>query len=169
MPTLALVNAISFRQMDDPARHFGNIRVWGTVGWIVAGLTISYVFAWDSQAGLAAGLLRNTFTMAAVASLLLGIFSFTLPATPPQKAASTGGLRDALGLDALALLRDRNFLIFFVASILICIPLAFYYQHANQFLTEIQVANAAGIQTLGQVSEVAFMLLVPFCLKRFGM
>ncbi len=169
MPTLALVNAISFRQMDDPARHFGNIRVWGTVGWIVAGLTISYVFAWDSQAGLAAGLLRNTFTMAAVASLALGIFSFTLPATPPQKVHGGGGLREALGLDALALLRDRNFLIFFAASILICIPLAFYYQHANQFLTEIQVANAAGIQTLGQVSEVAFMLLVPFFLKRFGM
>ena len=124
---------------------------------------------WDSQAGLAAGLLRNTFTMAAVASLALGVFSFTLPATPPKKTASGGGLRDALGLDALALLRDRNFLIFFAASILICIPLAFYYQHANQFLTEIQVANAAGIQTLGQVSEVAFMLLVPFFLKRFGM
>lgn len=169
MPTLALVNAISFRQMDDPARHFGNIRVWGTVGWIVAGLAISYVFAWDSQAGLAAGLLRNTFTMAAVASFVLGIFSFTLPATPPQKGGAGGGLRDALGLDALALLRDRNFLIFFAASILICIPLAFYYQHANQFLTEIQVANAAGIQTLGQVSEVGFMLLVPFFLKRFGM
>jgi nucleoside transporter len=169
MPTLALVNAISFRQMDDPARHFGNIRVWGTVGWIVAGLTISYVFAWDSQAGLAAGLLRNTFTMAAAASLVLGVFSFTLPATPPQQAAAGGGLREALGLDALALLRDRNFLIFFAASILICIPLAFYYQHANQFLTEIQVANAAGIQTLGQVSEVGFMLLVPFFLKRFGM
>jgi nucleoside transporter len=169
MPTLALVNAISFRQMDDPARYFGSIRVWGTVGWIVAGLTISYVFAWDSQEGLAAGLLRNTFTMAAVASLALGVFSFTLPRTPPQKASAGGGLREALGLDALSLLRDRNFLIFFAASILICIPLAFYYQHANQFLTEIDVANAAGIQTLGQVSEVAFMLLVPFFLKRFGM
>ena len=165
MPTLALVNAISFRQIDDPARRFGLIRFWGTVGWIIAGLLISYGFDWDSQAGL----LRNTFTMAAVASLVLGIFSFTLPATPPQKGAGSGGLRDALGLDALALLRDRNFLVFFVASILICIPLAFYYQHANQFLTEIQVANAAGIQTLGQVSEVVFMLLVPFFLKRFGM
>jgi nucleoside transporter len=169
MPTLALVNAISFRQMDDPARHFGNIRVWGTVGWIVAGLLISYAFAWDSQGGLAAGALRNTFTMAAVASLVLGVFSFTLPRTPPQRSGAGGGLREALGLDALALLRDRNFLIFFAASILICIPLAFYYQHANQFLTEIEVANAAGIQTLGQVSEVGFMLLVPFFLKRFGM
>src|SRR5688572_2326602 len=164
MPTLALVNAISFRQIDDPARLFGYIRFWGTFGWIVAGLLISYGFDWDAEAGL----LRNTFTMAAVASAVLGIFSFTLPATPPQKAAG-GGLREALGLDALALLRDRNFLIFFVASVLICIPLAFYYQHANQFLTEIQVANAAGIQTLGQMSEVAFMLLVPFFLKRFGM
>jgi nucleoside transporter len=164
MPTLALVNAISFRQIDDPARRFGFIRFWGTLGWIIAGLLISYGFDWDADAGL----LRNTFTMAAAASLVLGIFSFTLPATPPQKAAG-GGLREALGLDALALLRDRNFLVFFVASVLICIPLAFYYQHANQFLTEISVANAAGIQTLGQVSELVFMLLVPFFLKRFGM
>jgi len=165
MPTLALVNAISFRQLDDPARRFGLIRFWGTVGWIVAGLLISYGFDWDSQAAL----LGNTFTMAAVASLALGIFSFTLPATPPQKAGTGSGLREALGLDALALLRDRNFLIFFAASVLICIPLAFYYQHANQFLTEIEVANAAGIQTLGQASELLFMLLVPFFLKRFGM
>jgi nucleoside transporter len=165
MPTLALVNAISFRQMDDPARRFGLVRFWGTVGWIVAGLLISYGFDWDSQAAQ----LRNTFSMAAGASLLLGIFSFTLPSTPPQRSAGDGGLRAAFGIDALALLRDRNFLVFFVASILICIPLAFYYQHANQFLTEIEVANAAGIQTLGQVSEVGFMLLVPFFLKRFGM
>jgi nucleoside transporter len=165
MPTLALVNAISFRQLDDPARRFGLVRFWGTVGWIIAGLLISYGFDWDAQAEL----LRNTFTMASVASFALGIFSFTLPKTPPQKTGAGGGLREALGLDALALLRDRNFLIFFLASILICIPLAFYYQHANQFLTEIQVANAAGIQTLGQASELIFMLLVPFFLKRFGM
>ena len=92
-----------------------------------------------------------------------------MPRTPPQGGGATGGLRELLGLDALTLLRDRNFLVFFVASILICIPLAFYYQHANQFLTEIQVANATGKQTLGQVSEVLFMLLVPFFLKRFGM
>src|SRR6185369_6958483 len=100
------------------------------------GLAISFAFGWDSAAGMQAGLLRNTFTMAAVASLVLGIYSFTLPSTPPQRdPGSAGGVRGALGLDALALLRDKNFLVFFVASILICIPLAFYYQHANQFLT----------------------------------
>lgn len=170
MPTLALVNAISFRQMEDPSRHFSRIRVWGTIGWIVAGLVISYVFFWDSAAALKAGLLRNTFLMCAGASLLLGLYSFTLPATPPRvKPGEHVRVRDLLGLDALALLRDRNFLVFFLASILICIPLAFYYQYANQFLTEIQVANATGEQTLGQMSEVLFMLLIPFFLLRLGM
>jgi nucleoside transporter len=170
MPTLALVNAIAFRQMDDPARHFSSVRVFGTVGWIVAGLSISYAFAWDSPAGVASGLLRNTFLLAAAASLALGVYSFTLPRTPPQRARhETVSARELFGLDALALLRDRNFLVFFAASILICIPLAFYYQHANQFLTEIALPNATGKQTLGQMSEVLFMLLVPFFLKRFGM
>src|SRR5690606_1562452 len=168
MPTLALVNSISFRQMDDPSRHFGRIRVWGTIGWIIAGLAISYVFAWDSQEGISSGMLRQTFLMAAVASVVLGLFSFVLPATPP-KAGGESGLKQLLGLDALSLLKDRNFLTFFVASMLICIPLAFYYQHADQFMTEIQVANATGKQTLGQMSEVLFMLAIPFFLLRVGM
>ena len=168
MPTLALVNSISFRQMDDPSRHFGRIRVWGTIGWIIAGLAISYVFAWDSSEGIASGLLRRTFLMAAVASLVLGLFSFTLPATPP-KARGESGLRELLGLDALSLLKERNFLTFFVASILICIPLAFYYQHANQFMTEIRLPAATGKQTIGQMSEVLFMLAIPYFLLRVGM
>lgn len=169
MPTLALVNAVAFRQMDDRARHFSRIRVWGTLGWIVAGLVISFVFGWDSTPALAAGQLRNTFYMCSIASLLLGLYSFALPSTPPAGREVRVSVRTLLSLDALALLRVRNFLVFFAASILICIPLAFYYQHANQFLTEIHVANATGKQTLGQVSEVAFMLLIPFCLVRLGM
>ena len=169
MPTLALVNSISFRVMDDPSRQFSKIRVWGTVGWIAAGLVISYGFAWDSREALAGGLLRNTFLMCSVASLLLGLFSFTLPRTPPKASGKRASLGEILGTDALSLLRDRNFLVFFVASILICIPLAFYYQHANQFLTEINVANATGKQTLGQASEVLFMLAIPFFLHRLGM
>ncbi len=170
MPTLALVNAIAFRQMDDPSRHFSGVRVWGTIGWIVAGLTISYLFGWDSHAGIAQGLLRDTFLMCALASFLLGIYAFTLPRTPPRPAAGEGGgLKRALGFDALVLLRERNFAVLFVASVLICIPLAFYYQNANQFLTEIQVANATGKQTIGQMSEVLFMLLIPLFLRTFGM
>ncbi len=170
MPTLALVNAIAFRQMDDPARRFSGLRVWGTIGWIVAGLVISYLFAWDSPGGIGAGRLRNTFLMCALASLALGLYSFTLPRTPPQpRVRAALRVKDLLGLEALALLRQRNFAIFFVASILICIPLAFYYQNANQFLTEIQVANATGKQTLGQMSEVLFMLLIPMFLRTFGM
>jgi nucleoside transporter len=170
MPTLALVNAIAFRQMEQPARDFSGLRVWGTIGWIVAGLVISYLFAWDSSAAMGRGLLRNTFLMCSLASGALGLYSFTLPRTPPQPRAAQGPrLQEVLGLEALRLLRRRNFGIFFAASILICIPLAFYYQNANQFLTEIQVANATGKQTLGQMSEVLFMLAIPLFLRTFGM
>ncbi|SDL94032.1 nucleoside transporter [Modicisalibacter muralis] len=169
MPTLALVNSVSFRQMADPSREFARIRVWGTIGWIVAGLAISFAFSWDSPQAIGAGLLRNTFLMCAFASLILGIYSFTLPGTPPK--AGTGGsstLKSLVGFDALTLLKDRNYAIFFIASILICIPLAFYYQNANPFLVEIGVANPTGKMTLGQVSEVLFMLLLPVFIHRFG-
>ena len=170
MPTLALVNSIAFRSLEDPSRYFSRIRLWGTIGWIAAGLIISYAFAWDSRAALADGMLRNTFLMCSVASVLLGLFSFSLPRTPPIGAADgRATLAQTVGSEALTLLRDRNFLVFFIASILICIPLAFYYQHANQFLTEIGVANATGKQTLGQASEVLFMLALPFFLNRLGM
>ncbi|MEC8417906.1 MAG: nucleoside permease [Pseudomonadota bacterium] len=168
MPTLALVNSVSFGQMDDPSKQFGKVRVWGTVGWIVAGLMISYVFSWDSAQSIADGMLKNTFLLCSIASLALGVFSFTLPNTPPQSSNQSVGLRDVLGLDALALLKDKNFLVFFLSSVLICIPLAFYYQNANPFLTEIGVENATGKMTLGQVSEVLFMLALPVFLNRFG-
>ena len=90
MPTLALANSVSFRQMKNPEKEFSFIRVWGTIGWIIAGLSISYLFKWDSEQGLQDGLLRNTFMMAAIGSLILGLFSFTLPKTPPTKAGKSG-------------------------------------------------------------------------------
>ena len=168
MPTLALVNSISFRQMKDPAKEFSLVRVFGTIGWIVAGLLISWL-AWDAQANANDGMLKNTFLMVAIASAVLGLFSFTLPATPPQaQDGEKQSIGSILGLDALKLLGDRNFLMFFIASVLICIPLAFYYQNANPFLSEIGVANPTGKMTIGQASEVLFMLLLPLFFKKFG-
>ena len=169
MPTLALVNSVSFNQMADPAKEFSYIRVWGTIGWILAGLAISYLFHWDSVQGIKDGLLKNTFLMTAAASAILGVFSFTLPKTPPKvNKGEKVKISEILGLDALKLLTDKNFLTFFVASILICIPLAFYYQNANPFLAEIGVANPTGIMTIGQISEVLFMLLLPVFFKKYG-
>jgi len=169
MPTLALVNSIAFRQMENPSEEFSKIRVWGTIGWIAAGLVISYLFSWDAPGAISSGLLKNTFIMSAASSLILGVFSFTLPATPPGIAKGEKLLlKDILGLDALRLLKDRNFAVFFFSSVLICIPLAFYYQNANPFLSEMGVANPTGKMTIGQVSEVGFMLLLPIFLSRYG-
>jgi len=169
MPTLALVNSVAFNQMNDPAKQFPFVRVWGTVGWIIAGLVISFVFKWDSIENIGKGMLSNTFLMVAIASAILGIFSFMLPKTPPSVGKDEKvGLSDILGLDALKLLKDRNFLIFFLSSVLICIPLAFYYQNISPFLTEYKVENSTAWASLGQMSEVLFMLLLPFFFKKYG-
>ena len=169
MPTLALVNSVSFNQMKDTALEFPLIRTFGTIGWIISGLVISYVFGWDAQESIVSGALSNTFKMVALASLVLGIFSFKLPKTPPfREARKSFSLKSALGWDALKLLKERNFLLFFIASILICIPLAFYYQQANPFLVELGMDNPTAKMSLGQVSEVLFMLLLPIFFVRFG-
>ena len=169
MPTLALVNSVAFNQMGNPEKEFSVIRVWGTIGWIVAGLAISYLFHWDAKENAESGFLKNTFLMSAITSLVLGVFSFTLPKTPPKK--STGekvSVTEMLGLNALKLLKDKNFLIFFISSILICIPLAFYYQNANSFLSNIGVTNPTGKMTIGQISEVLFLLLLPVFFSKYG-
>ena len=162
MPTLALVNSVSFRQMTNPEKQFPAVRVLGTIGWIVAGVIIGWL-SWEQQDQLAL-----TFRMAAVASLILGVFSFLLPATPPTRRGEKATVRDILGLEALGLLKNRSFLVFFLSSIAICIPLAFYYNFTNLFLNEIGVQSAAAVQSLGQVSEVLFLLLMPFLLVRLG-
>ena len=132
MPTLALVNSVSFNQMKDPAKEFPFVRVFGTIGWIIAGWIISLAFKWDSIENIENGMLSNTFIMVAIASAILGVFSFTLPKTPPSvNKGEKVTISDILGLDALKLLKDRNFLIFFMSSVLICVPLAFYYQNIS--------------------------------------
>lgn len=168
MPTLALVNSVSFRQIKDPEKEFSVIRLFGTIGWIVAGLIISWV-GWDSKENIAQGTLKNTFLMASVASGILGLFSFTLPKTPPIKnTAENKSFAQIIGLDALNMLKDKNFLIFFLASVAICIPLAFYYSNTNPFLSDIGMENPTGKMTIGQMSEVLFLLFLPLFFKRFG-
>ena len=163
MPTLALANSVAFHQMEDPTKQFASIRVLGSVGWILAGFTIGYL-AWEG-----AQTLKYTFYMASSASAILGVYSFFLPNTPPKIGSDKKiSIREILGLDALAMLKDRGFLFFFFASILICVPLAFYYQHANQFLNEIGMKAAASKMILGQISEVLFLLLLPLFIKRYG-
>lgn len=169
MPTLALVNSVSFYQMSDPTQEFSYVRLWGTVGWILAGQAISYLFAWDSEKSIASGLLQNTFLMASIASLVLGILSFTLPPTPPKThKLKKVKMSEILGFEALKLLYDKNFLIFFLSSVLICIPLAFYYQYTHPFLVASGIENATGKMTIGQMSEVGFMLLLPIFFTKFG-
>lgn len=159
MPTIALSNNIAFQQMSDPGRMFPWIRVFGTVGWIVAGLMIA---ALDIE-GTA-----FTFQMAAIASLVLGIFSFALPDTPPKGKAADASASSAIGTDAFVLFKNKPYLIFFIAAILVCIPLSFYYGFANLFLNEAGMEDAAGKMTLGQVSEGLFILAIPFLFYRIG-
>ena len=164
MPTLSLANAIAFHQMENPSKEFAPIRVLGSLGWIIAGFSIGY-FAWESSQ-----VLEYTFYMTSVASALLGVYSFFLPNTPPKiKPDEKVSFKSILGLDALVLFKDRSYLIFFIASVLVCIPLAFYYQHANQFLNEVGIQAAASKMIFGQISEVLFLLLLPVFLNRFGL
>lgn len=186
MPTLALVNSISMKQMTNPKNEFSFIRMWGTIGWIVAGLLITWM-AWEPAAEIvkagtaadasaeaksalekAASVLKITFTVGAGVSVALGLYSFSLPHTPPPKKGQKASLGDIIGLDAIRLLKEKNYLVFFISSILICIPLAFYYGSAGNFLSETGMKNPAGNMILGQIAETVFLFLMPWFFVRFN-
>lgn len=157
-PTIALSNSIAFGQMTDPGKQFPWIRVFGTLGWILAGIMIGVLSIEKTP---------NTFHMAAIASVALGVISFVLPNTPP-KGRTEGAASKALGTEAFVLFKDKSYLVFFIAAILVCVPLSFYYGFANVFLNELGMENAASKMILGQVSEAVFILAIPFLFNSIG-
>ena len=166
MPTLGLSNSLAFTHIADQERDFPRIRVYGTVGWIVAGLFVSFVLS-SATKGPAEATPYPVYT-AAIASLVLGAYSFTLPHTPPRGAGTRATFRGIAGIDAMRALGSRSFYVFVLCSFLLCIPLAAYYNFTQLFLGAVGVRQIAATQTLGQVSEVAFMLLMPFFFRRLG-
>ena len=159
MPTLALSNALAFRQMREPQQEFGPIRVFGTMGWIVAGLIVGYL-------GVEATALP--MRLAAGSSLLLAFYCFTLPDTPPLAEPAPFRLGHIIPMESVQLFRRRSLAVFALSSFLICIPLQFYYAFTNLFLNEAGVRNAAGKMTGGQMSELFCMLLIPWFFRRLG-
>ena len=159
MPTLALTASLAMRQMTDTKQEFGMIRVFGTIGWIVAGLVVG-----------AMGLEATAVPMrlAAGASVLMSMYCFTLPDTPPLARGTDFKLHHVIPLESIRLLRGRSMAVFALASLLICIPLQFYYAFTNLYLNEIGISNAAGKMTGGQMSEVLCMLLIPWFFRRLG-
>ena len=159
MPTLALTNSVSFNQMSDTAKQFPAIRVLGTIGWIAQGWVIS-LMGIEAEA--------TPFLIGAGVSIALGIYCLFLPNTPPASADKEVTAADVIGLDALSMFKNRSFAVFVISSMLICIPLSFYYGFTNLFLNELDVSNAAGKMTFGQMSEIFFMLVMPFFFRRLG-
>jgi nucleoside transporter len=166
MPTLGLSNSLAFHNIDDQEKQFPLIRVFGTIGWIMAGLFISFVLS-----GFTTELPESTplpLYTAGIASLVLGLYCFTLPHTPPPAAGEKISIRSILGLDVLRELGSRPFYIFLVSSFLLCIPLAAYYNFTQLFLGATGFTNIAGTQTIAQMSETVFMLLMPLFFARLG-
>ena len=184
MPTFALSNSLCFQNMQDPQKEFPPIRTLGTIGWIASGILVGSTFfvndeftmIWPAFLGgsqpdpnwVSISMTSNPFIIGAMVSFALGLYSFSLPNTPPKLKGKSVSLGDVLGLKALSLMKDRSFAIFIICSFLLCIPLSFYFQSANGFLKEIGVANSEGVLTLGQVSEIFFLLLVPWFFRQLG-
>ena len=164
MPTMALTNALAFRQMKDPSQDFGAIRGLGTAGWIVAGLTITAFGFFVHNVEATAVPIR----IAAVASIVFGAYALTLPHTPPLRTGHGFKLASIFPPDVFGLFKNRNFAIFAIASFLICIPLQFYYSFTNLFLNEIGFKYVAAKMSMGQMAEVLFMFTLPFFYKRLG-
>jgi nucleoside transporter len=168
MPTLGLANSLAFHHIQSQEKQFPLIRVFGTIGWIVAGLFVSFALRGLAPAGHIPEQTALPVYASAVASLVLGVYSFSLPHTPPPAAGQRVSVRSILGIDALRQLGSKPFYVFLISSLLICIPLAAYYNFTQLFLEGTGFRNIAGTQTIGQMSETIFMLLMPVFFVRLG-
>lgn len=168
MPTMSLANTVCFHLMKNQEKEFPVIRVFGTLGWIAAGLIVSFVLGNFIAANLKPEQTALPLYMTAVVSLLLGLYSFTLPHTPPPAAGKKVSARSIIGVDAFRQLGSPSFYVFLLCSFLVCIPLAAYYNFTQLFLQNAQFENIAATQTIGQVSETLFMVLMPFFFLRLG-
>lgn len=168
MPTMSLANSLAFHHMEDQEKQFPIIRVFGTVGWIIAGLIVSFALGAFVAEGIQPEQTAMPLYLASGASLLLGLFSFTLPHTPPPAAGESVSIKSIIGVDALKQLGSKSFYVFLASSLLISIPLAAYYNFTQIFLGATGFENIAATQTIGQMSEVIFMLLMPYFFIRLG-
>ena len=167
MPTLGLLNAITFHRIEDREAQYPVIRVFGTIGWIAAGLFISFVLGLFTGGVIPEETAWPLYTTGA-AGLAMGLYSFTMRRTPPAAAGKKVSLSSVIGLDALRELGSRSFYLFIISALLLCIPLAFYYNFTQLYLGATGFTNIAGTQTLGQFSEVFLMLCMPFFFRRLG-
>ncbi|HEX5025164.1 MAG TPA: MFS transporter [Agriterribacter sp.] len=168
MPTLSLANTLAFHQMTNQEKQFPIIRVFGTLGWIAAGLAVSFVLVAFVGEGLQPEATALPLYLTAASSVLLGLYSFTLPATPPPAVGKKVSIRTIIGIDAFKKLGSRSFYVFLVSSLLICIPLALYYNYTQLFLENSKFKNIAATQTIGQTSELLFMVLMPLFFRKLG-
>jgi len=175
MPTLGLSTSLSFAHMNNPEKQFPIVRVLGTIGWIAAGFAVIYLAGIFPGATTTVGTATTVnpgsphfFYIAGAAGVLLGLYSFSLPNTPPTAKGKPFSVGSALGFDALAMLKDRNFAIFALCSFLLCIPLAAYYAFAASYAGEVGISNIPVTMTYGQMSEILFMLVMPLCFARLG-
>ena len=158
-PTLALTNSLAMHHIVDSKKEFPIIRVFGTLGWIFVGFLLGWI-GWQDRVEM--------FWLSGGAAIVLGLYSFTLPHTPPPARGRKVSAAQLLGADALQLLKNRSFTIFLISSFLLCIPLAFYYQLAARSVQQAGIENVTGTMIWGQVSEVGVMLLMPLFFARLG-
>jgi len=160
LPTFALSSSYVLQQLEDPSKQFPGVRVWGSIGWIIAGNIVG-LLSWEKTA--------NPLLLSACLSMLLGIYALFLPKVPRIEGKSTNSIKEFFSVEIIQLFKQRDFLVFMMSlTLLYAIPIAYYYSFVNNFLTTIQVKNAAGWMSIGQLTEILVMLLLPFFLRHFS-